>query len=159
MQYKYIDKGPIQHESVDKTVGTEASIEKHLSVFIRFASTWATLYIALFTLHVHSAAQRVPVGLDKVLVIQLCLTLCDPVEYSLLGSSVHRIFQARILQWVTIPFSRESSQPRDRTRVSCIAGRFFSIWDTRDNIPPNSCLSGTQSRTLFSNRVLADVIR
>ena len=44
------------------------------------------------------------------------------------GSSVHGILQARILQWVAIPFSMESSQPRDWTRVSCIAGRFFMFW-------------------------------
>ena len=44
------------------------------------------------------------------------------------GSSVHEILQARILEWVAIPFSRGSSQPRDQTQVSCIAGRFFTIW-------------------------------
>ena len=44
------------------------------------------------------------------------------------GSSVHEIPQARILEWVTIPFSRGSSWPRDQTQVSCIAGRFFTIW-------------------------------
>ena len=45
-----------------------------------------------------------------------------------LSSSVHGILQARILEWVAIPFSRGSSWPRDWTRVSCIAGRFFTIW-------------------------------
>ena len=48
-----------------------------------------------------------------VLVIQSCLTLCDPMECSPSGSSVHGISQTRILEWVTIPFFRESSQPRD----------------------------------------------
>ena len=62
-----------------------------------------------------------------VLAIQSCLTLCEPVDYSLLGSSVHGILQARILEWVAIPFSRGSSQPRDRTQVSCIAGRLLTI--------------------------------
>ena len=47
------------------------------------------------------------------------------------GSSVHEIFQARILEWVAISFSRGSSQPRNQTRVSCVAGRFFTIWVTR----------------------------
>ena len=70
----------------------------------------------------------------KVLMGQLCPTLCNPMDYSLPGSSVHGIFQARILEWVAIPFSRGSSQSRDRTRVSCIAGRFFSIWATREAI-------------------------
>ena len=58
-------------------------------------------------------------------VAQSCPTLCDPVDCSLLDSSVHGILQARILEWVAISFSRGSSQPRDRTRVSCIAGRRF----------------------------------
>ena len=49
----------------------------------------------------------------KVLVAQLCLMLCDPMECSPPGSSVHGILQARILEWVAIPFYRVSSQPRD----------------------------------------------
>ena len=48
------------------------------------------------------------------------------------GSSVHGILQAGILEWVAIPFSRESSQPRNRTWVSCIAGKFFTVWATRE---------------------------
>ena len=55
------------------------------------------------------------------LVTQSCLTLWDPMDRSLLGSSVHGIFQARILAWVAMPSSRGSSQPRDRTQVSLIA--------------------------------------
>ena len=62
----------------------------------------------------------------KMFFAQLCPTLCDPMEYNLPGSSVQGILQARILGWVTIPFSRGSSQPRDQTRVSYIAGRFFT---------------------------------
>ena len=61
-------------------------------------------------------------------VTQLCQTLCDPMDYILPGSSVHGILQARILEWVAIPFCRGSSWPRDQTWVSCIAGRFFTIW-------------------------------
>ena len=63
-------------------------------------------------------------------VAQLCLTLCDPMDCSLPGPSAHGIFQARILEWIVIPFSRGSSRPRGQTRVSCIAGRFFTIWAT-----------------------------
>ena len=58
-----------------------------------------------------------------------CPTLCDPMDY---GSSVHGVFQARILEWVAMSSSRESSWFRDRTQVSCIAGRFFTIWVTRE---------------------------
>ena len=57
----------------------------------------------------------------KVKVSQSCLTLCDPMDYI-----VHGILQARILKWVAFPFSRGSSQPRDQTQVSCIAGGFFT---------------------------------
>ena len=62
-------------------------------------------------------------------VTQSCPTLCDPVDCSLPGSSVHGIFQAIVLEWIAISFSRGSSQPRDRTRVSCIVDRRFTIWD------------------------------
>ena len=57
---------------------------------------------------------------------------CDPLDYSLLGSSIHGILQAIILEWVAISFSRGSSQPRDQTQVSCIEGRFFTDRATRD---------------------------
>ena len=59
-----------------------------------------------------------------------CLTLCNPMDCSLSGSSVHGILWARILGWIAIPFSWGSSWPRDQTRVSRIAGRFFTGWVT-----------------------------
>ena len=65
-------------------------------------------------------------------VTQSCPTLCDPVDCSLPGSSVHGILQARMLEWVAISFSRASSRPRDRTRVSHIGGRRFNLWATRE---------------------------
>ena len=65
---------------------------------------------------------KAPLG-RRVLVTQSCPTLCDPIDYGPPGSSVHRILQARILERVAIPFSRGSSQTRDQTRVSHIAGR------------------------------------
>ena len=58
---------------------------------------------------------------------QSCLTLCNPMD-----CTVHRILQARTLEWVTVPFSRGSSQPRDWTQVSCISGGFFTSWATRE---------------------------
>ena len=66
-----------------------------------------------------------------VLAAQSCLTLCYTMDCSLPDSTVHGILQARILEWVAIPFSRESFQPRDQTCVSCITGRCFTIWATR----------------------------
>ena len=71
-------------------------------------------------------------------VAQLCPTLCDPMDYSPPGSSVHGILQARILEWVAISFSRGSSQPRDWTQVSSIVGRHFNLWATRDAQKLNS---------------------
>ena len=68
----------------------------------------------------------------QCLVTQSCLTLCDPKDCSPLGFSVHGIIQARILERVAMPSSRGSSQPRDQTQVSHIAGRFFTIWATRE---------------------------
>ena len=65
-------------------------------------------------------------------VAQSCPTLCDPMDCSLPGFSVHGIFQARVLEWVAISFSRGSSWPRDWTQVSCIAGRRFTLWATRE---------------------------
>ena len=65
-----------------------------------------------------------------------CPTLCDPVDCSPPGSSVHGILQARILEWVAISFSRGSSQPRDRIQVSHIAGRHFNLWATREAHSP-----------------------
>ena len=75
---------------------------------LRWKSTWTFLFLPV------------------CLVAQSCPALCDPMDCSPPGSSVHRIFQARILEWVTISFSRESSQPGDWTQVSSIAGRLFT---------------------------------
>ena len=69
-----------------------------------------------------SCADLLYVVPSKVKVAQSCLTLCDPMDYT-----VHGILQAMILEWVAFPCPRGSSQPRDRTQVSCIAGRFFTV--------------------------------
>ena len=65
----------------------------------------------------------------KVLVAQLCL---QPQGLQPVRPPVHGILQARILEWVAIPFSRESSRPRDQTQVSCIVDRRFTVWATRE---------------------------
>ena len=64
---------------------------------------------------------------EKVLFAQSCPTLCDSMDSSLPGSSMYGIHQARILEWVAIPFSRESSWPMNWTWVSHIVGRFFTV--------------------------------
>ena len=72
----------------------------------------------------------------KVKVAQSYLTLYDPMD-----CTVHGILQARILEWVAFPFSREYSQPRDWTQVSCIAGGFFTNWAIND-----AHLDGTRAK-------------
>ena len=76
-----------------------------------------------FTISVWKQKER------KVLVTHLCPALCDPMDDGPPGSFIHRILQARILEWVAIPFSKGSSWPRDQIWVSCVAGRLFTVWD------------------------------
>ena len=88
-----------------------------------------------------------------VLVAQSCPALCYSMDCSSRGSSVHGIFQARILDWVAMIFSRGSSQPRNQTQISCIAGRFFTIRATRE-----APLLKKQAFTLWASQVLLVVI-
>ena len=97
-----------------------AFLEAELFCFLHFIKNLP------FILHSSKVKKR------KVLVTQLCLTFCDPMDCSPPGSSVHRILQARILECVAILFSRGSSPARDQTQVSHIAGRFFTLWATRE---------------------------
>ena len=95
-------------------------------------------------------------------VAQSCPTLCYPLDCSLPGSSLHGILQARVLEWVAISFSRESSQPWDWTRVSCIPGRRFNLWTIHTPNRNAGLLEGTVAGTgvqgLWSNpRARADV--
>ena len=85
-----------------------------------------SVYVCVY-LYIHMCVKKV-----NVLVAQSCLTLCDPMDCTTPASSVHEMLQARILEWVANPFSMGSSQPRDWTQASCIAGRFFAIRATRD---------------------------
>ena len=71
-------------------------------------------------------------------VAQLCPTLCNPMGCSLSGSSVHGIFQATVLEWIAISFSRGSSWPRNQTWVSHVAGRLFTVFATRE--APYMCI-------------------
>ena len=102
--------------------------------------TWMNLPTKWKQTHRHREDLRLPrekgwerwmVGVSRCKVTQSCQTLCDPVDCSLPGSSVREIFQARVLEWVAISFSRGSSWLRDWTRISCIADRCFTIWATR----------------------------
>ena len=87
----------------------------------------------------------------KKKVAQSCPTLCNSMDCSLPGSFVHGILQSRILEWVAMSSSRGSSWPRDQTWVSCIAGRFFTIWATRE-ASTSKCSLFLESEVLFHQR-------
>ena len=96
---------------------------------------------------------------SEVLVTQRCPTLFNPMDWGSPGSSVHGILQRRILKWVAISFSRRSSQPRDRTQVSCIAGRLLTVWATSETLS-RDILTGTfffllNSRLSLSEKAMA----
>ena len=100
---------------------------KEVDFFNRNMPKYSSLIHAFFVKNMSGAYY-----LCYVLVAQSCPTLCDPMDWGSPGSSVHRILQGRILDWVAISFSRRSSQPRDRTQVSSIAGWLFTVWATRE---------------------------
>ena len=103
----------------------------------RRSEYWVVDAVGLgFTIELFSAATAFLRYALLCLAAQSCPTLSDPMNCSSPGSSVHGILQARILEWVAIPFSRGSSQPRDQTRVSCIAGRFFTAEPPGKKTPP-----------------------
>ena len=87
-----------------------------------------------------------------MLVTQSCPTLWDPMDYSLPGSSVHGIWQARILEWVAIPFSRGSSWPSNWTQVFCIVDRFFTDWRSEERRVGKEC----QTLFFWGSKISAD---
>ena len=89
---------------------------------------------------------------SEVKVTQSCLPLCDPMDYT-----VHRILQARILEWVAFPFCRGSSQPRDQTQISHIAVVFFTSWATREE-QLNSTIH-KKNHTPWSSEIYSRVTR
>ena len=91
-----------------------------------------------------------------MLVAQLCPTLCDPMDCNPPGSSVREIFQARILEWVAISFSRWSSQLRDRTQVSYTAGRSLTDWATREASESIYTMKISKCYTMPSHSVVFD---
>ena len=106
--------------------GRKTPLEKEVSLILRVATCFL---IILVMAYLEDIGDLVPDHWNeaKVKVVQSCLTLCDPMNYI-----VHRVLQARILEWVAFPFSSRSSQSRDRTQVSCTAGGFFTSWATRE---------------------------
>ena len=118
------------------TVGRHGGLQAH-SCLIRYLTT---LSMNIRILHKRR---------KRKIVTQSCLTLVDPTDCSPSGSSVCAIPQARILEWVATPFSRVSSLPRDRTHVSWITGRFFTIWAT-SKAP--ECFKGVRIWTRYKRK-------
>ena len=124
-----------KYEKYKKTVGwlqrfksrIRISLWKFLIKMERFLRHYLNKNKRKVSQHLGKDARRL------MLVSQLCPTLCYPMDCSPPGPSVHGIFQAGILEWVAITFSRGSFWPRAGTWISCIAGRFFSIWATRES--------------------------
>ena len=129
---------------VDSCIG-RVYISRLLDVHSRTKSKWLlNSYLLLSTIYFPSykwfrLSYEIDIGSKFkdgmcvcVLPTQWCPAICDPIDCSLLGCSVHGILQGRIPEWVAISISRGPSWPRDQTQVSCVAGRFFTVWATRD---------------------------
>ena len=95
------------------------------SLYILFQFTFTHSLISHIQTHTHAHTY-----VCCCLVIKSCLTLCDPMNYSPPGFSIHGISQARTLEWVAVPFFRESYQPRDQTWISCIGRQILYHWAT-----------------------------
>ena len=100
--------------------------------FLRSQVRWSGIPISLRIFHSLLWSTQSEALKWRSEVTQSCPTLCNPMDYSLPGSSIHGIFQASILEWVAISSSRRSSWPRDWTQVSRIVGRCFIVWSTRE---------------------------
>ena len=107
---------------------------------VRFVwSYFPLLWIWTISIYLSKTKHLLPLfflnwSIVDLLVAQSCPTLCNPMDCGPSGSSVHGILQARILEGVSILFSRGSSRPRDWTQVSCFAGNFFTVWATREGV-------------------------
>ena len=119
---------PQESQAASHLYSTFVWVRKHPSRWLNWKKVplWAERTKFTFLPFIHSPLNQPPFKV-KVKVVQSCLTLCNPMDYT-----DHGILQVRILKWVSFPFSRGSSQSRNLTQVSCIAGRFFTSWATRE---------------------------
>ena len=102
----------------------------------------------------HSSILYSPAAATAAKSLQSCPTLCDPIDGSPPGSPIPGILQARILEWVAIPFSRGSSRPRDQSQVYHIAGRFFIILSRRGSPKNTEVGSHSLPQGIFSTQGL-----
>ena len=120
-----------------KQTNKKISLEPYFLSRSVYLSCWVSLpsWFFLIVYFLCLGNLRVVVGIMMDLYVSVAQsrpTLCDPMNCSPPDHSVHGILQARIPEWVAISFSRGSSLLRDQTQVSCIAGRFFIVWATRE---------------------------
>ena len=140
-----------------------SSVLLHLSEFLKFMSTESvTLCNHLILCHPPLLSPSIfPSISDYNMPLQWIMKakvkslsrvrLCDSIDCSLPGSSVHGIFQAIVLEWIAISFSRGSSQPRARTRVSHIVDRCFTVWATREDLLSINVVFGERKRKLCTH--------
>ena len=131
--------GPTSSESFRLTFSPKPAfstlsslVKSSFCLYAQFLWTWLSLRPSGPQLHFCPYPLHPVPACCCCLASKLCPTLCNAVDCSLPGSSVHGIFQARILEWVAISFSMGISQPRNWTQVSCIADRCFTDWTTRE---------------------------
>ena len=130
---------PLGRESYGETQRFHRRASGHFSLWL------TSVFCHLLTVAAAAAAKS----------LQSCPTLCDPIDCNPPGSAFPGILQARTLEWVAISFSRGSSQARDGTRVSCIAGRFLTTESSRT---PSALVNThkpirTKVRTFFLTRI------
>ena len=136
----------------------DACIGPMTDLGVLFCLQWHHWWFLLLALSELSNVFQTPVlqeiGPSSLLEIGVLATLCNPMDRSPPGSSVHRILQARILEWGAISFSRGSSQPRHWTQVSCIAGRFLTIWATREALDSQAHRNDTLTHEISVKSIL-----
>ena len=142
--------------TVSKHKGTVSHLISNLCAFTSFSYSFLALLARIFNTTMNQCGESEPNYIVpnhrgkwkvtvKAKVAQSCPTLWDPIDYT-----AHGILQARILAWVAFPFSRGSSQLRDRTQVSCIAGGLFTNWSIRETQVNSKC-KGSNLETLREN--------
>ena len=120
---------------------------------------WILLMLQVVTLLIeYSYFNRHVWKLAQSTNIQFCLTFGDPMDCSQPGSSLYEILHTRTLKWVAILFSRGSSQSRDRSHISCIASRFFTVWTTREDQQCYSIICQINMQMPISEKVILSFV-
>ena len=139
--------------SPDRYIGWERHLSNYWgATILSYSWTWGHFFLGGLKFSSTNSSYFPTMTSCEVLVTQSCPSLCSSMDCNLPGSSVHGILQARILKRGAIVFSRELSQSRDGIWVSCIAGRFFTLWATRE--VPSSVSDSIVCASKFSKFLL-----